>query len=82
MPSIKVKENEPFDIALRRFERVCEKSGIISEMRRHEYYEKPKWERKRKTAQARKRLLKKLMREKMTPVRKTRDSNPRKRKFR
>jgi len=69
MPVVRVKETESFDTALRRFKRVCEKAGIISEMRRHEFYEKPKWVRKRQTAQARKRWLKKLSREQMTPLR-------------
>ncbi len=27
MPAVKVKENEPFDVALRRFKRSCEKAG-------------------------------------------------------
>lgn len=63
MPSIKVKENEPFDIALRRFKRSCEKAGILSEVRRREFYEKPTQERKRKQAAAIKRHLKKLARE-------------------
>ncbi|MBV1909919.1 MAG: 30S ribosomal protein S21, partial [Kangiellaceae bacterium] len=27
MPAVKVKDNEPFDIALRRFKRSCEKAG-------------------------------------------------------
>ena len=63
MPSIKVKENEPFDIALRRFKRSCEKAGILSEVRRREFYEKPTQERKRKQAAAVKRHLKKLARE-------------------
>ena len=80
MPNIRVKENEPFDIALRRFKRICEKAGIIAEMRRHEFYEKPKWERKRKTAQARKRLLKKLSRERSYPVRGKRRARKRTRK--
>ena len=30
MPEIKVRENEPFDVALRRFKRSCEKVGILS----------------------------------------------------
>jgi len=55
MPSVKVKENEPFEYALRRFKRSCEKAGIISEMRRREYYEKPTEQRKRKRAAAVKR---------------------------
>ncbi|MDA1206752.1 MAG: 30S ribosomal protein S21, partial [Proteobacteria bacterium] len=31
MPFVKVKENEPFDIALRRFKRSCEKDGVLAE---------------------------------------------------
>ncbi len=63
MPTVKVKENEPFDVALRRFKRSCEKAGILSEVRRREYYEKPTSVRKRKQAAAVKRHLKKLQRE-------------------
>ncbi|MFP4130912.1 MAG: 30S ribosomal protein S21 [Pseudomonadota bacterium] len=63
MPEVRVKENEPFDVALRRFKRACEKAGILSEVRRREYYEKPTAERKRKRAAAIKRYQKKLSRE-------------------
>ncbi len=63
MPSVRVKENEPFDIALRRFKRSCEKAGVLSEIRRREFYEKPTQERKRKKAAAVKRHAKKLARE-------------------
>ena len=62
MPSIRVKEGEPFDVALRRFKRSCEKAGILAEVRRREAYEKPTTERKRKKAAAVKRLAKKLLR--------------------
>ncbi len=62
MPTVKVRENEPFDIALRRFKRSCEKAGILSEVRRREFYEKPTAVRKRKAAAAVKRHLKKLQR--------------------
>ena len=41
MPSVQVRENEPFEIALRRFKRGCEKAGILTETRRREFYEKP-----------------------------------------
>ena len=41
MPAVRVKENEPFDVALRRFKRSCEKAGVLSEVRRREFYEKP-----------------------------------------
>ena len=63
MPSVRVRENEPFEVALRRFKRSCEKAGILSEVRRREFYEKPTQERKRKRAAAVKRHLKKLSRE-------------------
>lgn len=63
MPSVKVKENEPFDVALRRFKRSCEKAGVLSEVRRREFYEKPTAVRKRKAAAAVKRHIKKLQRE-------------------
>ena len=63
MPSVKVRENENFDAALRRFKRACEKAGILSELRRREYYEKPTQERKRKKAAAVKRQMKRTARE-------------------
>ena len=63
MPSVRVKENEYFDAALRRFKRACEKAGILTELRRREFYEKPTQERKRKKAAAVKRHLKRLSRE-------------------
>mgnify|MGYP001379727753 CR=1 FL=1 len=61
MPAVKIKDNEPFDVALRRFKRACEKAGVLSEVRRRECYEKPTTLRKR--AAAVKRHLKKVSRE-------------------
>jgi small subunit ribosomal protein S21 len=58
MPSVRVRENEYFDVALRRFKRACEKAGILAELRRREFYEKPTQERKRKKAAAVKRHAK------------------------
>ncbi len=63
MPHVRVKENEPFEVALRRFKRACEKAGIMSEVRRREFYEKPTAERKRKQAAAVKRHQKKVSRD-------------------
>lgn len=61
MPSVKVRENEPFDIALRRFKRACEKAGILAEVHKREFYEKPTQVRKRKAAAAVKRHQKRVM---------------------
>ena len=52
MPSIRVKENENFDYALRRFKRAVEKAGTVAEAREREFYEKPTQIRKRKAAAA------------------------------
>ena len=69
MPSVKVKDNEPFDVALRRFKRSCEKAGILAEVRKREAYEKPTTARKRAAAAAVKRHAKKLQRENARRVR-------------
>ena len=69
MPSARVKENEPFDVALRRFKRSCEKAGVLSEVRRREFYEKPTQVRKRKQAAAVKRQMKKSARDTMMRTR-------------
>ena len=53
MPIVRVKENEPFEVALRRFKRTVEKTGLLTELRAREFYEKPTSERKRKRAAAR-----------------------------
>ena len=50
MPEVRVRENEPFEIAMRRFKRACEKAGVVTESRRREFYEKPTAERNRKAA--------------------------------
>ena len=62
MPTVKVKENESFEAALKRFKKQVEKAGILTELRRREYFDKPSVRRKKKAAAARKRALKKLKR--------------------
>ena len=57
MPGIKIHEGETFEQALRRFKKQCEKAGILAELRKREHYEKPSERRKKKMAQARKRVL-------------------------
>lgn len=48
-----VGADESVDQVLRRFKRRCEQSGLKSEIRRHEHYEKPSVKAKRKREQAR-----------------------------
>lgn len=62
MPAIIVREGESFESALRRFKKQCERTGILSEVRKREHYEKPSVKRKGKIIAARKRALKKMRR--------------------
>ena len=58
MAEIKIKDNESLDSALRRFKRQCAKSGVLTELRKREHYEKPSVRRKKKSEAARKRKFK------------------------
>ena len=62
MPVVKVKDNEPFEVAMKRFKKQVEKAGILTELRRREYFDKPSIRKKKKEAAAKKRALKKLKR--------------------
>jgi small subunit ribosomal protein S21 len=57
LPGIRVKEGESFESALRRFKKKCEKAGILSDLRRHQHFEKPSERRKRKLNAARRKNL-------------------------
>lgn len=63
MPVVQVREDESFEAALRRFKRKVEKSGVLTELRKRQHYEKPSVKRKRKEAQARKKIMRKLAEE-------------------
>jgi small subunit ribosomal protein S21 len=53
MAGIRVKDNESFESALKRFKKRCEKDGVLSEFRRRQHFEKPSVRRKRKLYAAR-----------------------------
>lgn len=63
MPSVRVKEGESFDSAIRRFKRAVEKAGIPKELRSRAFHQKGSVQKQRRVAAAKKRLLKKLSRE-------------------
>ncbi len=65
LTTVHIKENEPFDVALRRFRRTIERNGLITELRARTSYEKPTTERKRKKAAAVARLRKRLRRDQL-----------------
>ena len=58
MAEIRVKENESLDSALRRFKRQCQRSGVLTEVKKREQYDKPSVKRKKKSEAERKRKYK------------------------
>jgi small subunit ribosomal protein S21 len=58
MPSVKVRNGEAFERAFKRFTKACEKSGLMSEIKKHQHFEKPSARRKRKLNTARRKMRK------------------------
>lgn len=58
MPAVKVRDNESFERAFKRFTKACEKSGLMSEIKKHQHFEKPSERRKRKINAARRKQRK------------------------
>jgi small subunit ribosomal protein S21 len=58
---VRLEENEPIENALKRFKKVVQNSGLISEMKKREFYEKPSDRRKKKEAAARKKARRRQM---------------------
>ncbi len=63
MPGVIVKDGESFESALRRFKKTCEKAGILSDIRKHQHFEKPSDRRKRKLNAARRKNRQRMLRE-------------------
>jgi small subunit ribosomal protein S21 len=63
MPLVRVRDDESLESALRRFKRKCEKSGVLSELKKRQHFEKPSARRKIKALAARKKALKRLAQE-------------------
>jgi small subunit ribosomal protein S21 len=67
MTKIVVKDHEDVNRALRRFKKKIEDSGILEDLRKKEFYEKPTTKRKRKKSAAINRYKKKLEKEQLPP---------------
>jgi|TARA_B110000908_G_scaffold169744_1_gene227552 small subunit ribosomal protein S21 len=53
-------QDMPFDVALRKFKKAVEAAGILQDVRRKEFYEKPTSKRKRKKAEAKARTKREM----------------------
>lgn len=58
MIHVKVRDNEPFEKAFKRFTKACEKAGLMSDIKKHQHYEKPSEMKKRKENAARRKMRK------------------------
>jgi small subunit ribosomal protein S21 len=58
MPGVRIRENESFEKALRRFTKACEKAGLMSDIKKHQHFEKPSERKKRKLNAARRKQRK------------------------
>ncbi len=58
MPAVTVRKNEPFEKALRKFKKQCDLEGILSDVRKNAYYDKPSVKRKKKSIAAKKKIAK------------------------
>ena len=63
MQGIRGREGEPFEKALRRFTKTCEKVGIMSDIRQHQHFEKPSANRKRQMNAANRKHQNRLLQE-------------------
>lgn len=52
------KKDEPEEKMLRRFKKRCEREGLVKDMKKNEFYEKPSEKRRRETQKLKKRLEK------------------------
>ena len=59
MPFIRVGDGESLENALKKFKKQCDREGIISEVKRREFYDKPSVKKKKKAIAARKKASKK-----------------------
>ena len=58
MPKVVAREGEAFQVTLRRFKTSCEKAGLLSDVKKNNYYEKPAAKRRREAKEARRKALK------------------------
>ena len=60
MAKVFLKERESLDEALRRFKRECEKSGIMQEIKKREFYESPSVQKKKKIQELKRKFRRKV----------------------
>ena len=54
--AVRVREDESFERALRRFTKSCEKSGLLADIKKHQHFEKPSEKKKKRKIAAKRKL--------------------------
>lgn len=57
MIKVKARGNESVEQMVRRFKKMCEKEGLVKDIKRNSYYEKPSERRRRRTRKSIKRII-------------------------
>ena len=60
MPKIIAKENEPFQVTLRKFKKACEKASLLSDVKKNKFYEKPSVKKRRELNAAKRKAFKQM----------------------
>jgi small subunit ribosomal protein S21 len=63
MAYVKLKEGEGIEDAIRRFKRECERSGIMQEIKKREFYKAPSVVRKEKLAETKRKIRRKMLKD-------------------
>jgi len=58
MAMVKASRDESIDTLIRRFNKEVQKTGILTELKKREFYEKPSVKKKRRLAQKKKKIYK------------------------
>jgi small subunit ribosomal protein S21 len=56
VPGVRIRDGESFESALRRFKRICEQEGVLSEIKKHQHFEKPSEKKKKKILAAKRKV--------------------------
>lgn len=72
MAKVFLKERESLEEALRRFKRECEKSGIMQEIKKREFYESPSVQKKKKVQELKRKFRRKNQKLTSRPIKRTR----------
>jgi small subunit ribosomal protein S21 len=63
MVSVKVRENESIEEAIRRFKRECERNGVMQEIKKREFYKSPSVLKKEKLAETKRKICRKILKD-------------------